>query len=161
MEDNTEAQAGKGSAIVSIYRKVPLILQICIGLLLGIVLALVIPGDQVIVPLFGQMFIGALKGIAPILVFVLISSSIARRAKGQQTNIRPILILYVIDMLLAAALAFAMSLIFPSTFPDLGAHAAEGAAPKSISQVLVSFITSAVDNPIHALANANYISILF
>ena len=83
MEDNTEAQAGKGSAIVSIYRKVPLILQICIGLLLGIVLALVIPGDQVIVPLFGQMFIGALKGIAPILVFVLISSSIARRAKGQ------------------------------------------------------------------------------
>lgn len=161
MEDNTEMQAGKGSAIVSIYRKVPLILQICIGLLLGIILALVIPGDQVVVPLFGQMFIGALKGIAPILVFVLISSSIARRAKGQQTNIRPILFLYIIDMLLAAALAFAMSLIFPSTFSDLGAHAAEGAAPKSISQVLVSFITSAVDNPIHALANANYISILF
>lgn len=140
--------------------RVPFILQIVIGLIVGIILAFVMPGDKSVIPTFGTLFVKALKAVAPILVFVLVSAAIARHRKGTQTNMKPIIALYFISMVLSATFALLMSKAFPSTFPVL-ANAAEGVTPpQGISEVLLNFINQAIDNPITALMNGNYIAIL-
>ena len=102
--------------------KIPFILQIVIGLIIGIFLAFIFPNDKSIIPTFGTLFVKALKAVAPILVFVLVSSAIARHKKGQQSNMKPIIALYFISMLLSATLALLMSYIFPSSFNILSEH---------------------------------------
>ncbi|MBO8416078.1 MAG: serine/threonine transporter SstT [Proteobacteria bacterium] len=140
--------------------KVPFILQIVIGLIIGIVIALVYPDDKVILPTIGGLFVKALKSVAPILVFVLVSAAIARHRKGAQTNMRPIIVIYLVSMALSATLALVMSYIFPSNFAILADAGDNLAAPQGISEVLLNFINQAIDNPFTAVMNANYIAIL-
>ena len=64
------------SATFKKWQSISLILRIVCGLLLGVVLATIIPGNGVI-PVFGSVFVGLLKGIAPVLVFVLVISALA------------------------------------------------------------------------------------
>ena len=140
--------------------KIPFILQIVIGLIIGIFLAFIFPNDKSIIPTFGTLFVKALKAVAPILVFVLVSSAIARHKKGQQSNMKPIIALYFISMLLSATLALLMSYIFPSSFNILSEHVDNVSAPQGVSEVIINFINQAIDNPFTAMINGNYIAIL-
>ena len=149
----------KGS-FFKFFNKIPFILQIVIGMVLGILLALVLPEGQDFVFLLGDLFVSALKAIAPLLVFVLVSASIARHQQGANAKLKPILVLYVVAMFLSAATALIMARLFPSTFTVL-ADQATASAPENVSTVLVSCIKKAVDNPVNALLSGNYIGILF
>ena len=140
--------------------KIPFILQIVIGLIIGIFLAFIFPNDKSIIPTFGTLFVKALKAVAPILVFVLVSSAIARHKQGQQSNMKPIIALYFISMLLSATLALLMSYAFPSTFNILSEHVENLSAPQGVSEVIINFINQAIDNPFTAMINGNYIAIL-
>ena len=146
--------------LATALNKIPFILQIVIGLIIGIILAVVMPGDKSVIPTFGTLFVKALKAVAPILVFVLVSAAIARHHKGMQTNMKPIITLYFVSMLLSATFALAMSYAFPSSFPVLAAAAGDVTPPQGIDEVLLNFINQAIDNPITALENGNYIAIL-
>ena len=149
----------KGS-FFKFFNKIPFILQIVIGMILGILLALVLPEGQDFVFLLGDLFVSALKAIAPLLVFVLVSASIARHQQGANAKLKPILVLYVVAMFLSAATALIMARLFPSTFTVLADQATDS-APENVSTVLVSCIKKAVDNPVNALLSGNYIGILF
>ena len=140
--------------------KIPFILQIIIGLIIGILIAVVYPGDKTVLPTIGQLFVKALKSVAPILVFVLVSAAIARHQKGNKTNMKPIIVIYLVSMACASALALTMSYIFPSNFQVLAHAQAELSAPQGISEVLMNFINQAIDNPVTAIMNANHIAIL-
>lgn len=136
-----------------------LVLQIIIGLLAGIVLALAWPQAARAVGLLGTVFISALKAVAPVLVLVLVTASIANHRHGQKTNIRSILLLYVVGTLAAALVGVAASFLFPTTLTLK--NAAEGmSAPSGIGEVLKTLLMQVVDNPVHALLNANYIGLL-
>ena len=146
-------------SIAKIFNKVPFILQIVIGMILGVLLALAIPEGQAFVTMLGDLFVSGLKAIAPLLVFVLVSASIARHKSGSDAKLKPILVLYVIAMVLSATVALIMAKVFPSTFAVL-ADQAQNAAPQSVSEVLTSCIKKAVDNPFNALLTGNYLALL-
>lgn len=136
-----------------------LVTQIAIGLVCGIVLTAVAPGAAPSVALLGDLFVAGLKAVAPLLVLLLVTASIAGHRQGTPTHIRPILILYLISTLSAALVAVIASFAFPSTLV-LDAPAAAGSAPTSIITVLKNLLLSAVTNPFKALIEANFIGIL-
>ena len=103
--------------IARIFNAVPFIMQVIIGLLVGIALAFIYPDDKSVIPTFGTLFVSALKAMAPILVFVLVSSAIAGHTKGTKTNMTPVIIVYFVSMACASVIAFVMSMLFPVTFP--------------------------------------------
>ena len=139
--------------------KVPFILQIVIGLLLGIFAAYVYPDDKTVIPTLGTLFVKALKAVAPILVFVLVASAIAKHQAGQKNNMKPIITLYFVGMVVSGTLALVMSYAFPSNFSELAANA-NVSAPSGIIEVLVNFVNNAVENPVSAFINGNYVAIL-
>lgn len=146
--------------ISKMVNSVPFILQVIIGLVVGIFVAYIYPYDKTIIPTFGTLFVSALKAIAPILVFVLVSAAISRHNQGTKTNMKPIIIIYFISMALSAIAALIMSYIFPSTFNVLESAAEDITAPQGVSEVLLNFIKQGVDNPVNALLNGNYVAIL-
>lgn len=148
------------SPLANTLNRVPFILQIICGLILGIIIAIVYPNDTTVLPMIGSLFVKALKAVAPILVFVLVSAAIARHKSGTQANIRPIMVLYILSMIAASTLALVMSNMFPSYFAILEAANEELSAPKGVGEVLVNFVNQAVENPVTALMNGNYIAIL-
>ena len=139
--------------------RVSLVTQIVIGLIAGIVLALLLPEAARATGFIGKVFVTALKAVAPILVFVLVMASIANHKHGQETHIRPILFLYLLGTFAAAVVAVVASMMFPS-FLVLATHDATVSAPGGIGEVLQSLALSVVDNPVSALMNANFIGIL-
>ncbi|HWL30091.1 MAG TPA: serine/threonine transporter SstT [Burkholderiaceae bacterium] len=136
-----------------------LVLQILVGLVAGVVLAVVYPQGGAAAALLGQLFVGALKSVAPVLVFVLVTASIANHRPGQQVRLGPILVLYLVGTFAAAVVAVLASFMFPLT---IELTATEGALnpPGGIVEVLTSLLMSVVDNPVSAIMNANYIGIL-
>lgn len=136
-----------------------LIAQIAIGMVCGVVLALVAPELARSVALLGDVFISALKAVAPVLVFVLVIASIASHKRGQPTHIRPVLMLYLLGTLGAAVVAVLASFAFPTTLV-LDAPQAAGTPPGGIIGVLKNLLLSAVSNPVKALMEANFIGIL-
>lgn len=139
--------------------RLSLISQIAIGLVLGIALALIAPGATQSVALLGDLFISALKAVAPVLVFVLVAAAIANHKQGQPTHIRPVLMLYLLGTFAAALVAVLASFAFPTTLL-LDAPAASGNPPGGILLVLKNLLLSAVSNPVKALLEANFIGIL-
>ena len=140
--------------------RVPFILQILVGMILGIVIALIYPYDTSILPTIGNLFVKGLKSVAPFLVFVLVSAAIARHQTGVQSNIKPVIVLYFVSMLCASSLALFMSYTFPSTFTELKDVTEGISPPKGIGEVLSNFVNQAIDNPFTALIQGNYICIL-
>lgn len=138
---------------------ISLVGQIAIGLIAGIVLALLAPDAARSVALLGDVFIAALKAVAPVLVLVLVTASIANHQHGQQSHVRPILLLYLIGTFSAALISVIASFLFPSTLV-LSSSVTELSPPGGILEVLRTLLFNVVDNPIHALLNANYIGIL-
>ncbi|CZR08445.1 serine/threonine transporter SstT [Trichococcus ilyis] len=141
------------------WYKLSLVKRIIIGLIVGIILALLAPNAAKPVTIFGTLFVGALKAIAPMLVFFLVSSAISQHKKGQETNMKSVIVLYLMGTFLAALVAVIASFLFPVTL-TLGAGAEDVAAPGGVVEVLKALLLNVVDNPVKALYNANYIGIL-
>ncbi|AYA42043.1 serine/threonine transporter SstT [Xenorhabdus nematophila] len=136
-----------------------LVKQILIGLILGILLAWLSPEAAKSVELLGTLFIGALKAVAPVLVWVLVMSSIANHKAGQKSNMRPVIFLYLIGTFLAAVVAVIGSILFPSTL-TLASTDAQLSPPGNIVEVLAGLLTNIVANPIDAILKGNYVGIL-
>ena len=146
--------------ILAAWNKVSLVKQIIIGLIIGIILALAFPTQLSGITILGDLFVSALKAVAPVLVFFLVMAAISRHKAGQKTNMKSIIVLYLLGTFLAGTLAVIASFIFKLEMVLPEAGAAETAPPGGIGDVLHTLIFSIVANPIDALLNANYIGIL-
>ncbi len=136
-----------------------LIPQITIGIIAGVVLAMISPDTARSFSLLGELFISALKAVAPVLVFVLVATAIAGHEKGQPTHIRSVLLLYAAGTLAAAVIAVVASYMFPLTL-TLDMPEVAATPPTSILEVLRNLLLSMVENPVTALMEANFIAIL-
>ena len=144
---------------VKSINRVSLIQQIIIGLIIGILTALYVPDVANELALLGVLFVGALKGIAPILVFFLVIAAISKHRSGQKTGMGSVITLYLLGTFLSAALAVIVSFFFPTSL-HLAAGAADAAPPQGIAEVMTTLLKNIVDNPVKALMTANYIGIL-
>ena len=145
---------------LSVWNRLSLVKQIIIGLLVGIVLALAFPTQlDGFIPLFGNIFTSALKAVAPVLVFFLVMYAIAQHKTGQKTNMKRILVLYLLGTFLAGTLAVIVSFIFPVSL-TLVAGTTDVTPPEGIGSVLKTLVFNIFSNPVDALLNANYIGIL-
>lgn len=144
--------------VIKKYSEMSLVVRILIGLLIGAVLGLVCPGATA-VGILGQVFVGALKAIAPVLVFVLVMSAISKAGEGIGSRFRTVIILYMLSTLLAATIAVLGSFIFPVQM--VLTDAAENTPPSGIAEVLSNLLTNMVANPITSLSSGNYMGVLF
>lgn len=144
--------------LVKKWNDISLVKRIIGGLIVGIALGLLVPKASVI-GILGDLFVGGLKALAPILVFFLVMHSLSKHEKGKSSNMKKIILLYMVGTLLAAFTAVAASFMFPSTLTlnDV----ADGAAPEGIGEVLKTVLMNAVSNPIGAMVDANYMGVLF
>ena len=140
--------------------KISLIKRIIVGLIVGVILVLVAPEKASSVTILGDLFVGALKAIAPLLVFVLVMAAVLQHKKGQKSNMKLIIFLYLLGTFLAASVAVVGSFLFPV---DLILKAGESsiAPPENIAGVLKALFMNLVENPVKALLQGNYIGILF
>nr|MBQ4318028.1 cation:dicarboxylase symporter family transporter [Clostridia bacterium] len=143
--------------LISFYVKVPIILRIAVGLVIGAALGLLLPMAGFIAVL-GDIFVGALKAIAPLLVLVLVISSLAKAGAGIGKRFRTVILFYISSTLLAAVVAVIVSYLFPVTIKLAGA--AENSAPAGLGEVFRSLIGNMVQNPVSAVMGGNYVGIL-
>lgn len=139
------------------WQGISLILRIIIGMIIGIAFALSVPGNTVL-PIFGKVFVGLLKGIAPILVFVLVISALANASGNIGGRFKNVILIYIFGTFFASVTAVLACQLFPVTMKLT--DAATDAAPDGIGQILTTIITNVVANPVNALMNGNYLSIL-
>ena len=145
--------------LVSKWNKISLVKRILVGLIIGIILALLAPKAASPVIILGSLFVGALKAVAPILVFFLVMTAISQHKSGKQTNMKSIILLYLLGTFLAGLTAVIASFIFPIKL-TLGAGISDITPPGGVVEVLKNLLLNVVDNPVKALFNANYIGIL-
>ena len=139
------------------WNSISLVKRIIVGLILGIILGLVIP-QVTVIGLLGDLFVGALKAVAPILVFFLVMASLAN-AGGGASNMGFIVMLYMVGNFASALVAVAASKLFPVTL-ILAESTSEIAPPSGVGEVLKNLLLSVVSNPVGSIVNANYIGIL-
>ncbi len=144
---------------VRLINNTSLVTQILIGMVAGILLAQFVPSAAKTAGLMGTLFVGALKAVAPVLVLLLVTASIAGHKQGQKTNIKSLLILYMFGTFCAAIVAVAASFAFPSVL-HLSTQSADIVPPGDISEVLNTLLFNVVANPVKALLEGNYIGIL-
>ncbi len=147
-------------AILRFWQQSNLMLRILFGIIIGSVLALTLPGHNII-SMLGDLFVGALKGIAPVLVAVLVTSSVATARNGLGSRFRTVILLYMLTTLMAAVIAVFASFLFPINITLANVEAASGSAPGELKDVFNNIIRDVMSNPITAIANAKYLSILF
>ena len=145
------------NAIVKRWQGIPLILRILVGLILGAVLGAVAP-NLTILTILGDIFVGALKAVAPVLVFVLVIASLANASVGIGNRFRTVVVLYMLTTFLAAGVAVIGSFLFPITITLT--DAAVESAPSGIAEVLRTLLNNMVTNPVTSLSSANYVGIL-
>lgn len=146
--------------LLSIWRNQSLVKRIIIGMIVGIILALTIPDIAQPIVILGSLFVGALKSIAPVLVFFLVMAALSQHKSGHETNMKSIVILYAIGTLVAGVVGVIASYLFPITLALDVTGTQDIAPPSGISEVIKSILLNLVDNPIKAIYNANYIGIL-
>ncbi len=142
---------------LSTYNKIPLILKIGIGIVLGVILGLWVKQAS-FVSIFGEIFVGALKAIAPLLVFVLVISSVASAGKGIGGRFKTVIFFYILSTFLAAVVAVIGSYIFKVTIPL--ADAVDKTAPAGLGEVFKTLLGNMVANPLGAIINGNYLGVL-
>ncbi|HEL0736065.1 TPA: serine/threonine transporter SstT [Streptococcus equi subsp. zooepidemicus] len=145
--------------IRDLWVRTNLIKKIGIGVVIGLLLGILLP-DVTAIGILGQLFVGALKAIAPLLVFALVVQAISHQRSGQQTNITLIIVLYLLGTFLAALVAVIANYLFPLTLTLNTPVNTELSPPQGIVQVFQTLLLKLVDNPINALATANYIGVL-
>lgn len=150
----------RSNPLLNAVNSVSLVKQIAIGLVLGVLVAVVSPNIGLAAGLLGSLFVGALKAVAPILVFVLVTAAIAQHQKGNEAFVKPIIVLYIIGTFSAALVAVLASMAFPTTLVLANAGDVSTNPPSGIVEVMKTLLMNLVANPINALANANYIGIL-
>lgn len=140
------------------WQDTSLVLRIVCGLAIGAVLGLTVP-QWTGIAILGNIFVGALKGIAPVLVFCLVISAISKGGESHGGTIKTVVILYMASTLLASVIAvfasmvFKVEMILPEAVSDMS-------APQGVAEVLKTLLMNVVSNPVNALASANYIGIL-
>ena len=141
------------------WNQVSLVKRIIIGIILGIILALSVPTGASWISIFGSLFVGALKAVAPILVLFIVMHAIAVHKSGKKTNMKSILGLYAISTLLAGTVAVVASFLFPITL-TLTSGVEDLTPPEGITEVIKTLLFNLVANPIDAIISANYLGIL-
>ena len=141
------------------WNRMSLVKQIILGLVVGIVLAMIFPKQLSGISILGDLFVGALKAVAPILVLFLVMAAIVQHKSGQKTNMKSIIILYLIGTFLASLVAVVASFMFKVKL-ILSTEATEVAPPEGLVEVLKTLVFKVVDNPVNAIVTANYIGIL-
>ena len=144
---------------ISTWNRTSLIKRIAIGVVIGAVLGLLVPKFTVI-GLLGDMFVGGLKAIAPLLVFALVANALSQTREGQQSNMKTVIVLYLFGTFAAALTAVISHYIFPISLKLGAAAATKATAPQGVGEVFKDLLLKMVDNPINALAQANYIGVL-
>ncbi len=144
--------------ILGFYVNSPLILRIAIGLVLGVCLGLWVPQAE-FVTVFGSIFVGALKAIAPVLVFVLVVASLASAGEGIGKRFRTVIFFYLLSTFLAAVVAVIGSFLTKVSITSL-ASAAEQTAPTGLGEVFKTLLSNMVMNPVQAIISANYVGVL-
>ena len=146
--------------IIGAWQQTNLMLRIFVGIVAGSLLALTVPGISAI-SLLGDLFVGALKAMAPVLVAVLVTSSVATARAGLGSRFRTVITLYMLTTLMAAVVAVVASFLFPVGIALADVQGASGSAPGALGDVFRNIVGSVMSNPVTAIANANYLSILF
>jgi len=136
-----------------------LVLQIFVGIIIGVALALTAPGAAITAGILGNLFVQALKAVAPVLVLVLVASAIANRKASHSAQMRPIVLMYLVGTTAAALLAVMMSMLFPTTLV-LQVTDVSASPPQGITEVLGGLLQKLVDNPVNAILTGNFIGIL-
>ncbi len=136
-----------------------LILRIAVGIVAGVILARLWPDAARSAMLLGNLFVQALKAVAPVLVLVLVASALANQKAGHHAQLRPVVILYLIGTMSAAFLAVTLSVTFPTTLTLTVSDIAMD-PPQGIAEVLNNLLFKIVDNPVSAVMNGNFIGIL-
>ena len=144
--------------IVTKYNSSSLILRIFIGIVIGVILAFVVP-EAVWITTLGSLFVGALKAIAPILVAVLVTSSLCKGSAKLDKRFGMVIFLYLLTTLIAAFVSVIASFIFPQTI-ILAENNGQQTPPGGIGEVLHNLLTNIVVNPVQAMTNANYLGVL-
>lgn len=146
--------------LLNAVNSVSLVKQIAIGLVLGIIVGWIAPNAGLAVGLLGSLFVGALKAVAPVLVFILVVAAISQHRKGNEAYIKPIIGLYIVGTFAAALVAVIASMMFPTHIVLSSASDISTTPPSGIVEVLKTLLMNLVANPVNAVANANYIGIL-
>ena len=146
-------------SIVKKYAETSLVLRIVIGLVLGAILGLFFPELKGI-SILGQLFVNALKAIAPVLVAILVVGSVAKANGGLGPRFRTVITLYLVTTMIAAIVAVVGSFLFPVSMV-LKEGAESDGGPGALVDVFSNLITNMVANPIAAVSNANYLGVLF
>ncbi len=141
------------------WTEIALVKRILVGLVLGAILGLTVPGATGI-SILGDVFVSALKAIAPLLVFFLVISSLCNAGNSHGGVIKTVIILYMFSTVLAAVIAVFASMAFPVKLTLATAAATDTAAPQGVAEVLNNLLLNVVANPVSSLVNANYVGIL-
>lgn len=147
------------SKLAEAYCNANLIVRILIGLIIGVILGVTIP-DLTFVAILGKLFVGALKAMAPVLVLVLVVSSVAKARNGLGKRFSSVITLYMASTLIAAVIAVFASFLFPITLKLPGVETVES-VPNELKDVFMALATDLISNPLLAVSNAMYLSILF
>lgn len=145
--------------LINAWNRLSLVKRIIVGLVIGIILAITAPAVAKPLTIFGSLFVGALKAVAPALVLFIVTGAISQHKSGKQTNMKTVIILYLLGTFLAGATAVVASFMFPVSL-TLAAGAENVTPPGGVVDVLKALLLNLVDNPVKALFNANYIGIL-
>ncbi|MGL1957912.1 MAG: serine/threonine transporter SstT [Colwellia sp.] len=149
----------ENNSLIQKLKSIPLVSQIIIAIILGVILAATVPETAKSLSILGNIFVNALKAVAPVLVLVLVASSIANQKTDNDANLKPIVGLYLIGTLSAAFVAVLLSFIFPTTL-TLDLASASANPPQGLGEVLSTLAFKVVENPISAIANGNFIAVL-
>ena len=141
------------------WNEISLVKRIICGLIIGILLGLTVP-QVTVISILGDLFVSALRAVAPLLVLFLVMGALAHQGNGTRSNMKQVIFLYLFGTFVSGCVAVAASFLFPVTITLTQSADTAAAAPSGIGEVLSSLLTSVVSNPVDALANANYLGIL-
>lgn len=144
---------------IGVWNRTSLIKRIIIGVILGLILGVAFPKLSGI-GILGDLFVGGLKAVAPLLVFVLVANALSQHEKGQKTNMSTVVGLYLVGTLAAALVAVLVNYIFPLKLTLDNVAESDLSAPEGIAEVFKDLLLKVVDNPVNAIASANYIGVL-
>ncbi|WP_373776352.1 cation:dicarboxylate symporter family transporter, partial [Neisseria dentiae] len=118
-----------GNPVIDAVNRISLVQQIAVGLVLGMVLAWLSPSAGLAAGLLGSLFVGALKAVAPVLVFVLVTAAVAQHQKGSEAHIKPIILLYAVGTFSAALCAVIAGFVFPTEIALVNAGTVDTTPP--------------------------------
>ncbi|NLK37920.1 MAG: serine/threonine transporter SstT [Epulopiscium sp.] len=142
------------------WNRMSLVKRILIGMVIGVLLARFVPDVAKPIGIFGTLFVSALKGVAPMLVFFLVMSAISQHKSGQKTNMKSVIVLYLVGTFAAGLIGVVASFMIPVSLTLTDVGAGDITPPGGVVEVLRGLLLNIVDNPVKALFNANYIGIL-